>query len=100
MSFKTLDVSIEHLKIIQEILKRYMPDHTVWAFGSRVKGTARKTSDLDLCILGSEPLSFYQLAELQDALSLSSIPYRVDIVDWMSITPEFRKMIQENYVVL
>jgi len=100
MSFKKLDVSDDYLKILREIFKKYIPDRTVWAFGSRVKGLARKTSDLDLCILGETPLSFYQLAELQDALSLSVIPYRVDVVDWMSITPEFRKIIEENYLVI
>lgn len=32
----------EQLRMVKEILKRHVPDCTVWAFGSRVKGTSKK----------------------------------------------------------
>ncbi|MBF0612488.1 MAG: nucleotidyltransferase domain-containing protein, partial [Magnetococcales bacterium] len=40
-----LDIRPDHLKMVQEILKKHLPDQEVWAFGSRVKGTAREYSD-------------------------------------------------------
>jgi hypothetical protein len=28
------------------------------------------------------------------------IPFRVDVLDWASVSPEFRKIIDENYEVM
>ena len=33
-----------------------MPNRKVWAFGSRATGTTKPFSDLDLAILGDQPL--------------------------------------------
>ncbi len=96
----TLDVRTDHLKMVHDILKHYMPDREVWAFGSRVKGSATNTSDLDLCILGDTPLSFEMLAHLRDAFSESNIPYKVDVVDWAVTDPEFRKLIEKHKLVV
>jgi predicted nucleotidyltransferase len=45
-----LDLDPNQLAIVQEILAKYLPNKEVWAFGSRVKGTAKPLSDLDLSI--------------------------------------------------
>jgi predicted nucleotidyltransferase len=51
-----LDVRSDHLMMVQTILRRNVPEREVWAFGSRVTGKAKPTSDLDLCIIGTSPL--------------------------------------------
>ena len=95
-----LDIQKEHLKIVKNILKQHVPHCEVWAFGSRVKGLAKKTSDLDLCILNSEPLSLEILSAIRDAFSLSFIPYKVDVLDWASIQPSFQENIAKEHIVL
>jgi predicted nucleotidyltransferase len=45
----------KHFEIIKNILDNYPYDFYV--FGSRVKGTHRKLSDLDLCIKTSIPFN-------------------------------------------
>jgi len=45
-----LQLEKKHQKIVQEILSKY--PYKFYAYGSRVKGTARKYSDLDLCYKG------------------------------------------------
>jgi type I restriction enzyme S subunit len=90
----------DHLGLVLEILGRRVPGREVWAFGSRVRGTFRATSDLDLAILGDEPLSFELLAALRDDFSESNIPYKVDVVDWAATTPEFRGLIEAEYSVV
>jgi uncharacterized protein len=42
-----LQIENKHREIIHNILKKY--PYKFYAYGSRVKGTARKYSDLDLC---------------------------------------------------
>ena len=40
-SFAQLDIKSEELAIVKTILQQLVPDYTVWAFGSRVKGKAK-----------------------------------------------------------
>jgi predicted nucleotidyltransferase len=95
-----LDLSPEHLAIVQQILRTYTPDHPVWAFGSRVKGTSRRTSDLDLAIITETPLPLTVTGLLQEAFSESDLPFRVDIVDWATTAPSFRKIIEQDHLDL
>ena len=94
------DIRPDHLKILLEILNRVIPDREVWVFGSRAKGTARDTSDLDLAIIGKTPLDFRTLATLRDFFSESNIPYKVDVVDWTTISETFREIIRKDKVVV
>ena len=88
-----LDIAPEHLAIVQAVLKKNVPQRIVWAFGSRVKGTAKPYSDLDLAVVGDTPLSWMELAGLADDFSNSDLPWKVDIVDWANTSEEFRKVI-------
>jgi len=51
-----LEVSEADWLIIQAILRAHVPDYTVWAFGSRATGNAKKFSDLDLAIIGEQSM--------------------------------------------
>ena len=89
-----IDISPENWQIVRDILKRYVPDREVWAFGSRAKWTAKEFSDLDIAIIGDKPLSIALTADLREAFQESALPFKVDIVDWANITPSFRQVIQ------
>lgn len=82
------------------ILKSCVPDYTVWAFGSRVTGTAKPYSDLDIAIITDQPLSMECLATIKDAFDESDLPVRVDVVDWAATSDSFREIIKQNYVVI
>lgn len=86
--------------MILRILQHHLPQAQVWAFGSRVKGTARQTSDLDLCIDNGAPLPLETVAHLRDAFAESNIPYRVDVLDWYAAGAEFQSLIAEKRVLL
>ena len=88
-----LDIAPEYMAIVQAVLKKNVPQRIVWAFGSRVKGTAKPYSDLDLAVVGDTPLSWMELAGLADDFSNSDLPWKVDIVDWANTSEEFRKVI-------
>lgn len=90
----------EELEQVKRILKKNIPDREVWVFGSRVNGKIKKYSDLDLVILGSTPFPSLMLSGLEENFSKSNLPFRVDIVDWNSITPPFQKIILQKYEVI
>lgn len=95
-----LDVEPRHWAIVQAILKQHLPGREVWAFGSRVKGTAKPHSDLDLVVLGDTALKMATQAALAEAFDESDLPWRVDVVDWATTGEAFKALIVEWHVVL
>ena len=94
-----LDISPAHRTLLLQLLQHFLPEVGVWAFGSRVKGNARATSDLDLVIF-SEPGQKSQVFALQEELEESSLPFKVDLLVWDEIPESFRTNIREQYVEL
>lgn len=95
-----IDVRPDLLDAVQRILQTHVPQHEVWAFGSRVNGAAKPYSDLDLVIITQQPLPLDVLGALQDAFAESDLPWRVDVVDWACTSESFRDIIQQNKLVI
>jgi predicted nucleotidyltransferase len=95
-----LDLVPEQLAEVRRILQLHVPGRRVRAFGSRVLGTARPFSDLDLAVMGETPLDFRQLSALKDAFAESNLPFRVDVVDWAATSESFRGIIEEAFEVV
>ena len=96
----TIELDSHELAEVQQILKEHMPEYTVWAFGSRVRGDAKKYSDLDLAIITDAPISLSKMADLKEAFNDSSLIFKVDIVDWAITSESFRRIIEVENVVL
>lgn len=84
-------------KIILDGILQTFP-HPVYAYGSRVKGTHKKFSDLDLCIMDN--LRELELFNLQTALEESDLSIKVDIRLWNHMQPSFRNLIQNDLIQL
>ena len=92
-----MQVKPEELKIIKTILQMIVPDYAVRAFGSRVHGERMKPfSDLDLVVMTKKPLDLNVLADLKEALSASSLSFRVDVIDWSRTEDRFRAIISQH----
>ena len=88
-----------HEEIVRRILKKHVPDATVWVFGSRVKQTANNSSDLDLAIVSQSKIPLQVMNLLKFDFEESDLPFKVDVLDWQSISDDFKKVIKEKYVV-
>lgn len=95
-----IDLAPEYLDEVRRILASLVPDCEVRAFGSRVTGKARRFSDLDLVVQGEDRLADGRLDALRDAFSASTLPVRVDVVDWHAISESFRAIIVGGSEVL
>jgi type I restriction enzyme S subunit len=95
-----IDIRPDLWVIVRDILARHIPRHEVWAFGSRVTGSAKPYSDLDLAVISGTPLPLKTSGRLADEFSESDLPWRVDVVDWATTSPTFRKIIERDKVVL
>ena len=96
---QTIDITPDQRKILLDLLNNHLPDVTVWAYGSRIKGTARPQSDLDLAVFASAEHK-RSVAALKEALEESQLPFRVDLFVWDEIPQQFRDNIQQAHVVL
>jgi len=94
------DIKPDYLKIVKNILKQFVPQFEVWAFGSRVAETAGEFSDLDLAIISNAPLDFEIMGRIRDAFSESDLPFKVDVLDWSATSHEFRRIIGEKHEII
>ncbi len=97
---KGIEIHPKDLATVLAILEAHVPGVEVRAFGSRVGGNARRTSDLDLVLMTERPLPPGRMADLREAFSESDLPFKVDLVDWAATKDRFRKIIEERFVVV
>jgi type I restriction enzyme S subunit len=94
---KIIDVEPRHLKMIQSIFARNLPFKKVWAFGSRVKWTARPSSDLDCVVFGA---SDGEISKAQEAFDESEVPFEVQLLNWENIPEDFKENVKKEYFVV
>ncbi len=92
-----IDLPPLYLEIIKRILKEYVPGCDVRVFGSRVNGTAKKHSDLDLAVVDKEKIPTRKMNALREAFEDSDLPIRVDVLDWHAISADFRAIIEKRF---
>ncbi len=64
-------------------------------FGSRVNGTARKFSDVDIAVSQETKIHTEKLNQTKEKLS-QKLPYLVDLIDLKSISKEFREVVERE----
>ncbi len=94
-----LQLTAEERALLERLLREYLPGVKVWAYGSRVRGTARPNSDLDLVVFAREDQRI-AVGELRDALAESDLPFKVDLHIWDDLPETFHRQIEACYVEL
>jgi predicted nucleotidyltransferase len=95
-----LAITEEQRSIITAILTGIIPDADYLAFGSRLGQHHHSYSDLDIAVKASSKIPLTQLSALEGAFAESDLPFLVDIVDLHRVSPEFRRLVEENHVRL
>ena len=96
-----LHLQLRHRRMLESLLREHLPDVEVWAYGSRVTGRSHDGSDLDLVLrgpgLGKIPVG--QLADFEEAVRESNIPFLVEARDWARLPERFHAEIHSRHVV-
>ena len=90
-------------KEISKILKcihLHMSHVKIFAFGSRVQGNPRKYSDFDVALHAGHPIDLSQLTKIKHCLSETDIPIHVDLVDYCSVSKDFKTLIDKQKIEL
>lgn len=96
MNNEKIYIEQRHWTIVKNILSKY--PYTFYAFGSRVKGTQRRFSDLD--IYSPDFLSLDIQGQIEEDFEKSDLPFTVDVVSRHRMTSEFQAIIQEKLVLI
>lgn len=95
-----IDVPASQLRLLEEMIRAEMPDVEVWAFGSRINGTAKPWSDLDLVLVRDEKLPFDRYLQLRNLFEESDLSFRVDLMDFHRLNPSFQEVVLQRHEVL
>ena len=95
-----IDLEKTLLDKVKQILNANVPNYKALMFGSRVYGTAKKFSDIDIALIGPEKIDWREIESLKDIFAESDLPMIVDIVDFNSVAKSFKKIINKNYEVI
>lgn len=83
-------------EILCSILHKY--NAQFYAYGSRIRNTHRKFSDIDICYEGD--MDFSQSLRLMSDLAESNLRVKVDIHDATELSPDFKKLIEKDLTPL
>ena len=97
-----LHLSDRHRRTLKALFNEHLPGVEVWAYGSRVNGGSHDGSDLDLVLRGPEleEIPAGRLAEFEEAVRKSTIPFPVEARDWTRLPDWFHQDIETEHVVL
>jgi hypothetical protein len=87
---------------IKSIILSQIPDPNakIFLFGSRATGTAQKWSDIDIGILPSSKMPWNTLPHIKEDLESSTIPYKVDVVDFSVVSDRFKSVALQKTIPL
>lgn len=77
------------------IIKKYLPDCTIYLFGSRARNDHAHNSDIDLALDAGKKLNGY-LIDIYDEFEKARVSLKVDIIDMSTASDEMREKIERD----
>ena len=86
-------MTFDYIYIVKQIVLKHIPkdNFAVFLFGSRAVGNAKPLSDIDIGILGLEPLPTIIKVDLESDLEESIVPNKIDLIDFYQVDKDFKK---------
>ena len=98
---RTIDLPDAHKQQVLEIIRRRLPDATVWVYGSRAKGRARRYSDLDLMLDDrGRAIPWSVLGNLDEDFDESDLPIIVELHDMAATDANFLERVRNDFLPL
>ena len=89
----------ESKRKIVAVLSALFPQAEIYLFGSRARKTHSQWSDIDITLKEDKKISRYAIGEAVSMLGASNMPYKIDVVDFNSVTDDMRKSIEDEGVL-
>ncbi len=97
----TIDKVSNPLNELKEVFLEFLKDEEVKVvlFGSRARGEFVNTSDVDVGLVIGDGVDRRKLILLREYIEEMNIPYKVEIVDFSTVSEEFKKMALKEAIV-
>ena len=89
----------EYKDKILGILTVLFPDAKIYIFGSRVGDNHAKYADIDIAIEEDKAIRPGRIGEAINMFAESAIPYKVDVVDYNSVSKDMQYFIKRDGVL-
>lgn len=91
-----------YIQKAKAIVHTYLPQgqYRVFLFGSRTSDRHHTYSDIDIGIEGKDRVPQSVMSRIVDAMEISDLPVRVDVVDFTRVTPEFARIANKTRIPL
>lgn len=88
--------------VVKSILNKYLPNsnYKYFIFGSRAMPKHRKFSDLDIGILGPSEIPGSIMVQIKQDLNDSDIPYLTEVVDFSTVSENFKRKALSNTIYI
>lgn len=86
------------LREVSQILRRHLPDpgYRILLFGSWATLDSTPTSDVDVGILGSEPVDEVVLARIKEEIDRIPTLRKIEVVDLQTVDDRFRATVEKH----
>ncbi len=95
-----IDLEKTYLDTVRQILCEHASEYKAVIFGSRIQGTAKKYSDIDIALIGSNKIDWRKIESIKDIFSESDLPMIVDVIDYNSVSDSFKMRIDDRYELI
>ena len=89
----------KYKNVIIAIVKKYLPDCTIYLFGSRATGRAKESSDIDIALDNFAVIDRRALRMISDDLEDANIPLEIDVVDIYVSSNDLRAKIKKEGIL-
>lgn len=95
------DGNIDPFEKLKEVFLKFLKDEDIKVvlFGSRARGDFVNTSDVDIGIIIKKEIDRKNLILLREYIEELNIPYKVEIIDFSTVSEEFKQMALKEAVV-
>lgn len=92
-------VMIKNQEKMIKLLKVLFPEAKIILFGSRARGDARPSSDVDIALDTGQKIHRLDIAQALNIVEALNIPEKIDIVDYRSVPEAMQKYIDRDGVL-
>ncbi len=86
----------EILSNVVSIITFYLPESTIFLFGSRASGEARENSDFDIAVEWKDKIPLSTMSKIREKLEELPTLKSFDVVDLRMCSEEFARFVKEK----
>lgn len=89
-------------KEVKKIIFRFLDPkkYKVFIFGSRALDDNLKFSDIDIGVISKRKIDSTLLGNINEAFEESDIVYKIEVVDFSTVSDQFRKVAEQKVIYL